>query len=160
MPSSAARHRRVPIAVLRACRSWSSARWHALPRCSRKRRANRQKGGCGARRGRGASASMRLDEEEDAMLAGAMGPARQWAIKHQLAVGTFFDAPDFVRVGQAHIMADTESLGVSGVTWLETLAALPQAQCRVLIPTITDPRGLDFSSYKRLRQTEAMAELE
>jgi predicted aconitase len=103
---------------------------------------------------------MRLDEEEDAMLAGAMGPARQWAIKHQLAVGTFFDAPDFVRVGQAHIMADTESLGVSGVTWLETLAALPQAQCRVLIPTITDPRGLDFSSYKRLRQTEAMAELE
>ena len=94
------------------------------------------------------------------MLAGALGPARQWAIKHQLAVGDFFDAPDFVRVGQAHIMADTESLGASGVAWLEALAALPTDQRRVEIPTITDPRGLDFASYKRLKQTEAMAELE
>ena len=28
------------------------------------------------------------------------------------------------------------------------------------IPTITDPRGLDFDSYKRLKQTDAMADLE
>jgi predicted aconitase len=103
---------------------------------------------------------MQLNAEEGAMLAGELGPARQWAIKHQLAVGEFFDAPDFVPVGQAHVMADTESLGASGVAWLEGLAALPEAQRRVAIPTITDPRGLDFASYKRLRQTEAMAELE
>ena len=103
---------------------------------------------------------MRLGEEERAMLAGAMGPARQWAIKHQIAVGDFFDAPDFVRVGQAHIMADTESLGPSGVSWLEALAALPSVQRRVMVPTITDPRGLDFASYKRLKQTETMADLE
>ncbi|MFZ0852524.1 MAG: aconitase X catalytic domain-containing protein [Hyphomicrobiaceae bacterium] len=103
---------------------------------------------------------MYLDEEERAMLAGAMGPARQWAMQHQLAVGSFFDAADFVRVGQAHIMADTESLGASGVAWLEALAALPREQCRVSIPTITDPRGLDFATYKRLRQTDAMADLE
>ena len=103
---------------------------------------------------------MRLGEEERAMLAGAMGPARQWAIEHQIAVGDFFDAPDFVRVGQAHIMADTESLGPSGVAWLEALAALPAAQRRVMVPTITDPRGLDFASYKRLKQTETMADLE
>ena len=94
------------------------------------------------------------------MLAGAMGPARQWAMQHQLAVGSFFDAADFVRVGQAHIMADTESLGASGVAWLEALAALPREQCRVSIPTITDPRGLDFATYKRLQQTDAMADLE
>jgi predicted aconitase len=103
---------------------------------------------------------MRLDDQEQAMLAGEMGPARQWAIGHQLAVGSFFDAADLVRVGQAHIMADTESLGASGVAWLEALAALPSAERRVSIPTITDPRGLDFASYKRLRQTETMAELE
>jgi predicted aconitase len=65
-----------------------------------------------------------------------------------------------VRVGQAHVMADTESLGASGVVWLEGLAALPSAERRVMVPTITDPRGLDFASYKRLRQTEAMADLE
>jgi predicted aconitase len=28
------------------------------------------------------------------------------------------------------------------------------------VPTITDPRGLDLATYKKLRQTEAMAELE
>lgn len=94
------------------------------------------------------------------MLAGEAGPARQWAIRHQIAVGDFFDAPDFVPVGQAHIMADTESLGEAGVAWLEELAALPRDQRLVRIPTITDPRGLDFNSYKRLKQTDAMAALE
>jgi predicted aconitase len=103
---------------------------------------------------------MRLTDEENAMLAGEAGPARQWAIRHQLAVGQFFDAPDFVAVGQAHIMADTESLGEAGVTWLEELAALPEPERRVRVPTITDPRGLDFASYKRLRQTDAMAAIE
>lgn len=103
---------------------------------------------------------MQLTDEENAMLAGEQGLARQWAIKHQIAVGEFFDAPDFVPVGQAHIMADTESLGEAGVVWLEDLAKLPAPQRRVRIPTITDPRGLDFDSYKRLKQTEAMAGLE
>jgi predicted aconitase len=93
-------------------------------------------------------------------LAGEEGAARAWAIKHQIAVGRFFDAPDFVRVGQAHVMADTESLGETGVAWLEGLAALPWDQRQVRIPTITDPRGIDFASYKRLKQTDAMAEIE
>jgi hypothetical protein len=103
---------------------------------------------------------MRQVDESRAMLAGAEGPARQWAIRHQTAVGRFFDATDMVPVTQAHIMADTESLGPSGVAWLESLAQMPAAQRRVRIPTITDPRGLDMASYKRLRQTDAMADLE
>jgi hypothetical protein len=103
---------------------------------------------------------MRLTEEEQALLAGEAGPARQWAIRHQIAVGQFFDAPDFVPVGQAHIMADTESLGEAGVAWLEQLASLREPEQRVRVPTITDPRGLDFASYKRLRQTDAMAAIE
>jgi predicted aconitase len=103
---------------------------------------------------------MRLNDEERAMLAGEGGEARRWAIAHQIAVGKFFDAADLVSVTQAHIMADTESLGEAGVTFLENLAALPQAESRVRVPTITDPRGLDFAIYKRLGQTEAMAALE
>jgi hypothetical protein len=103
---------------------------------------------------------MKLTDEETAMLAGERGPARQWAIRHQIAVGEFFDAADFVPVTQAHIMADTESLGEAGVAWLEQLADLPEAHRRVCIPTITDPRGVDFTSYKRLRQTDTMAEIE
>jgi len=43
---------------------------------------------------------MRLSDEEKATLAGEEGAAREWAIKHQIAVGRFFDAPDLVRVGQ------------------------------------------------------------
>jgi predicted aconitase len=103
---------------------------------------------------------MRLTDEEKAMLAGEAGEPRRWAIQHQIAVGEFFDAADLVPVSQAHTMADTESLGEAGVAFLETLAAPPEAERRVRIPTLTDPRGLDFQVYKRLGQTEAMAALE
>src|SRR5947208_10900305 len=103
---------------------------------------------------------MRLNDEEKAMLAGEAGEPRRWAIAHQIAVGEFFDAADLVPVSQAHIMADTESLGEAGVAFLESLAAMPDAERRVRVPTLTDPRGLDFQTYKRLGQTEAMASLE
>lgn len=100
---------------------------------------------------------MRLDEEEAAMLAGAQGAVRQWALRHQLAVGGMFDAVDLVPVGQAHIMGDPEATGLAGIEFLEELAKAPESERRVRIPTITDPRGIDFSAYRRLRQTEAMA---
>ena len=103
---------------------------------------------------------MRLNAEEQAMRAGAFGAARRWAIEHQIAVGEFFDAADLVPVSQAHIMADTESLGEAGVRFLEGLAALPAAERRVTVPTLTDPRGLDVEVYKRLGQSEAMRTLE
>jgi hypothetical protein len=100
---------------------------------------------------------MRLSDEERAMLAGEMGEPRRWAIEHQIAVGEFFDAADFVAVMSAHIMADTESLGEAGVRFLEGLAAAPESERRVRVPTITDPRGIDFAVYRRLGQSEAMA---
>jgi predicted aconitase len=103
---------------------------------------------------------MRLNDEERAMLAGGLGAPRCWAIAHQIAVGEFFDATDFVKVSQAHIMADTESLGEAGVRFLETFAAAPEAERRVRVPAITDPRGIDFAIYRRLGQSDAMAALE
>jgi predicted aconitase len=103
---------------------------------------------------------MRLTDEEQAMRAGAFGEPRRWAVEHQIAVGDFFDAADLVPVAQAHIMADTESLGEAGVEFLESLASVPEAQRRVRVPTLTDPRGLDLQTYKRLGQTEAMRALE
>src|SRR5206468_7790351 len=103
---------------------------------------------------------MRLNDEERAMLAGALGAVRRWAISHQIAVGEFFDAADFVPVAQAHVMADTESLGEAGVRFLEGLAAVLEAERRVRVPTITDPRGIDFAVYRRLGQTPEMAALE
>ena len=67
---------------------------------------------------------MKLTDQEQAMRAGEFGPLRQWAIEHHIKVGNYLGAEDFVPVIQAHIMADTESLGVAGVEWLERWSAL------------------------------------
>ncbi|MEA3073384.1 MAG: hypothetical protein QOD29_4830, partial [Alphaproteobacteria bacterium] len=103
---------------------------------------------------------MRLTDQEQAMRAGELGPAVQWAIEHQIKVGEYLGAADFVAVSQAHIMADTESLGTAGVEWLERVASLPWEQRQVRIPTITDPRGTDFAAAHRLKQQPWMLELE
>jgi predicted aconitase len=103
---------------------------------------------------------MQLNDEERAMLAGECGPVLKAAIAHQIKVGDFFGATDFVEVSQAHIMADTESLGEAGVAWLEHLASQPLVDRLVRIPTITDPRGTDFSKAHLLGQTGAMLSLE
>lgn len=103
---------------------------------------------------------MKLTGEEEALRGGEFGPAAQWAIEHQIKVGQYLGASDFVPVRQAHIMADTESLGVAGVEWLEGLARLPADQRRVRIPTITDPRGTDFAAAHRLKHQPWMLELE
>jgi len=103
---------------------------------------------------------MRLTDEEEAMRAGNLGPALRWAIEHQTCVGRYFGARDFVQVSQAHLMADTESLGVAGVEWLEHMANLPPEHRRVRIPTITDPRGTDFAAAHRLKHEPWMLDLE
>ncbi|MDE2004576.1 MAG: aconitase X catalytic domain-containing protein [Betaproteobacteria bacterium] len=103
---------------------------------------------------------MRLSDHEQAMLAGEMGPVRQIALQHQIKVGDFFGAADFVPVTQAHIMSDTESLGEAGVAWLERLASHSAAERKVCIPTITDPRGTDFSKAALLKQALWMLDLE
>jgi predicted aconitase len=95
------------------------------------------------------------------MLAGETGELRRIALAHQLKVGEFFGAEDFVPVTQAHVMADTESLGEAGVRWLESLAAASQRERGgVRVPTITDPRGTDFSKAKQLGQADWMLQLE
>jgi predicted aconitase len=103
---------------------------------------------------------MRLTAEEEAMRAGEFGEPRRWAIEHQIRVGRFFGAADLVPVAQAHVMADPESLGEHGVAFLEGLAAEAPADRRVRVPTITDPRGVDFAAAGRLGQKEWMVTLE
>jgi hypothetical protein len=103
---------------------------------------------------------MRLTRLEEEMRDGRHGEPRRWAIEQQIEVGTFFDAADMVEVAQVHLMADTESLGEAGVEFLEEIARAAPEHRSVRVPTITDPRGLDFETYRRLKQTERMAELE
>lgn len=108
----------------------------------------------------GDSASLRLDDHEQSMLAGAEGRARQWAMRQLIDVGRFFDAKDLVRVSQVHLMADTEALGEDGVRFLERIAAYPKNERRVRVPTVTDPRGADFAAYRRIGQSEEFVALE
>ncbi len=103
---------------------------------------------------------MKLNEEEQSILAGEQGRVPQLALRHQIAVGDFFGAADFVPVSQAHIMADTESLGQAGVIWLEKLGEITEGQRQVRIPTITDPRGTDFAKASVLKQDGWMLDLE
>ena len=100
---------------------------------------------------------MNLNEEEQAMLAGDFGQPCQWAIDHQIQVGTMFDAEDMVAVSQSHMMIDPESVGDPGVEFLENLV---DQNAQVRIPMITDPRGVDLNYYQPLGQTEKMAELD
>lgn len=103
---------------------------------------------------------MKLAAKAQSMLNGELGPARQWAVKHQLQIGRMFDAIDMVKVSQAHMMADPESTGLAGVELVEGFASLPEKERRVVIPMITDPRGVDLNYYDPLGQTEEMANLE
>ena len=103
---------------------------------------------------------MKLNDDEKAMLAGEHGRVPQIAIEHQIKVGDFFGAADFVPVTQAHIMADTESLGAAGVAWLERMADEDGGRGRVRIPTITDPRGTDFAKADLLKHAPWMLTLE
>ena len=103
---------------------------------------------------------LKLNEVERAMRAGEFGRVPQIAIEHQLQVGDFLHAEDFVAVTQAHIMADTESLGEEGVRWLESLALEDGGKARVRVPTITDPRGTDFAKASVLKQPIRFLELE
>ncbi|WBT38777.1 MULTISPECIES: aconitase X [Hyphomicrobium] len=103
---------------------------------------------------------LRLDDHEQAMLAGVEGRARQWAMQQLIQVGRFFDAKDLVKVSQVHLMADTEALGEEGIRFLEGIAAYPEAERRVRVPTVTDPRGADFAAYRRIRQKEEFVALE
>ncbi len=100
---------------------------------------------------------MKLTGEEQEIAAGKQGEVMRLALAHQIKVGEFFGAADFVPVTQAHIMADTESLGEAGVRWLEGLGARGGT---VRVPTITDPRGTDFAYAGLLKQTQRMLDLE
>ena len=100
---------------------------------------------------------MILNQEEKAMLNGELGEAKKWAIEHQIQVGNFFDAENFVNVSQVHMMVDPESIGEEGVLFLEKIADM---DTKVVVPMITDPRGVDLNYYRPLGQTEEMANID
>jgi len=92
---------------------------------------------------------MRLDPIEQAMLAGQQGPAVQEAIAHQIRVGDFYGAEDFVAIDNAHMMGDIEVMGDSGLDYLRCTRG-KGARCRV--PITTNARCADFHHAESLGQ--------
>ena len=84
------------------------------------------------------------------MLGGAHGAAAQWAIGYQRSVGTFFDAEDFVPVRVIHISTDRETMGDSGVAFIEELAAMPPEERRPRAFATADFRGFDEDTFRFL----------
>lgn len=95
---------------------------------------------------------MKLSRFEQEMLDGVHGEPRRFALAQQQSVGTFFGAEDFVPISQAHLMADGEAVGEAGLAKLEELAAHAPESCRVMVPTVTDPRGVDSKACMKMRQ--------
>jgi len=103
---------------------------------------------------------MRLSDEERAIQAGKLGEPRRFALEQQMAVGRFFGAEDFIPIAQSHLMADGEAVGEAGLRLLERLADAPEAERRVRVPTVTDPRGVDRRLCTRLGQPDFADERE
>ena len=103
---------------------------------------------------------VRLNDHEKRLLDGGGGEPRRLAMEQLVQVADFFDAEDMVDVAQVHLMADTEATGEAGIAFVEAIATRPWEERRVVVPTVTDPRGVDLSQYEPLGQTEAMAALE
>ena len=95
---------------------------------------------------------MQLSDYEQRMLDGEFGEPRRFALRQQLSVGQFFAAEDFVEVSQVHLMADGEAVGKAGLAKLEALVSHGPEACRVVVPTVTDPRGVDAKACVRIRQ--------
>ena len=103
---------------------------------------------------------MELNDFELEILSGKHGEPRKLAIEHQIQIGKFFDAKKMIGISQVHIMADTEALGLSGIQFLENISNHSENERKVLVPTITDPRGADFNSYKRIKQSKNFIDME
>ena len=93
---------------------------------------------------------MRLNDLERAMLDGQHGQAAQWAMAYQQRVGEFFDAEDCVEVRLIHISTDRETMGDSGVAFLDELAALPYPDRRPRAFAAADFRGFDTETFQFL----------
>ena len=93
--------------------------------------------------------TMRLTDDERAMLAGERGEAVRRALALQIKVGDFFGAADFVAIDSAHMMAEIESMGEPCLAWVQEMADLGG---RAVVPTTSNPRSVDVSLWEALGQ--------
>nr|MBC7243994.1 aconitase X catalytic domain-containing protein [Chloroflexota bacterium] len=91
---------------------------------------------------------MQLTEEEQAMLAGAQGPAVQKAMQIVVTLAEIYDAQGLVHVASAQVAGVSyKNLGDAGVEFLEEWAA---QGARVRVPTFMNPAGMDLERWTEM----------
>ncbi|MEN9862514.1 MAG: hypothetical protein RLZZ601_278 [Pseudomonadota bacterium] len=101
--------------------------------------------------------SMRLTDEEQAMLRGDKGSAIQEAIQFQIEVGSFFEAKRFVPITHAHVMGDIEVMGDGG---LEHLRSMGDKHAKCSVPTSSNAQCMHFHEDPRFHQDQVEEEKE
>ncbi len=91
---------------------------------------------------------MRLTDEEQAMLAGDLGPGVQKAMEILTALGKIYGAEDLVPVTSVQVAGVSyKNLGDAGLEFLSEWAA---QGARVRVPTTLNPAGLDLEHWQEL----------
>jgi len=91
---------------------------------------------------------LRLNAEEEALLAGAGGPALRQAMEIVVALGRIYGAPDLVPVKSVQVAGVSyKNLGAAG---LEFLNAWADEGARAVVPAMLNPAGMDLSRWREL----------
>jgi len=91
---------------------------------------------------------LQLSTEEQAMLAGELGPGLQKAMEIVVALGRIYGARRLVEVGSVQVAGVSyRNLGEAG---LEFLSQWADQGVRVLVPTTLNPAGMDLRAWREL----------
>ncbi len=89
---------------------------------------------------------MYLSKEDEAILAGEHGEAKQIAFKLLLDVGEFFDAEKLIDVSSAHISGVSYLTGGDGL--IDQLELFVEKEAKVSVFSTLNPSGMDRNNYQ------------
>ena len=99
--------------------------------------------------------TLRLTEEEQAMLEGAHGPGVRRAMEIVVTLGRIYHAPDLVPVTHVQIAGVSyKNLGEAGVAFLREWA---DQGARVRVPTLLNPMGMEADRWQEMGITPEFA---
>lgn len=99
--------------------------------------------------------NLELTREEEKMLHGTMGGAKQKAMEILVALGDIYGAKRMIRISSAQIAGVSyKNIGDAGLDYLKHMAALGG---RVEIPSFLNPAGMDTEQWEKLGFPEDFA---
>lgn len=101
--------------------------------------------------------ALSLNDEQEAMLAGAFGESVRWAIGQQISVGRFFGASRLLPVASVHAGAE---IGIMGENGLELMARMSGEKARVRVPSTTAACSVDFCRWREFCLSSSHVEKE